>query len=215
MHGRVDLREAVTESCNVAFGTLGMRLGDAKLARAYERFGFSEPIGGDIVMEAAHLPDFGSLSKGDQAQAALGQGTLLVTPMNMALLADAFANGGKIMTPYLVQEVISPEGIVLSEGRSEVWRTATSPEMAATIDSFMEDVVTKGTGAAAAVKGVRMTGKTGTAENGQGEDHAWFIGSATLPQKKIVFAILVENAGSGARAAAPIAKAIVQTMLAE
>ena len=212
-HGRVNLRQALVESCNITFGTLGMRLGDDRLARTYKRFGFSEGFGGDISMEAANLPDFGHLTKGDQAQASIGQGTLLVTPLNMALLADAYANGGKIMKPYLVQEILSQSGTVLSKTTPEVWRTATTPDIAATIDSYMEEAVQKGTGRAASVKGIRVTGKTGTAETGHGTDHAWFIGSAQLKKQKIVFAIVVENAGSGGRYAAPIARHIIQTML--
>ena len=115
--------------------------------------------------------------------------------------------------PYLVQQVITPGGTVVHETRPEKWLTATTPEMAAVIDSFMEGVVTKGTGTAARVSGVRVTGKTGTAENAAGRDHAWFIGSAELAKRKIVFAIIVENAGGGGTEAAPIAKSIIESLM--
>ena len=164
-------------------------------------------------MTKSHFPEFGKLSAGDQAQTAIGQSALLVTPMHMALLADAFAHGGTIMKPYLVQEIVTPGGTVLQETRPSVWLKATTPQMAATIDSYMEDVVTKGTGTAAKVSGVRVTGKTGTAENAAGRDHAWFIGSAELPARKIVFAVLVENAGGGGTEAAPIARQIIQSLM--
>ena len=213
VHGRVDLRQAVTESCNVTFGTLGMRMGDEKLKKAFSRFGFDREIGDEILMTKSHFPDFGTLSKGDQAQTAIGQSALLVTPMHMALLADAFANGGKIMKPYLVQDVITPGGTVVYKAQPSRWLTATTPEMAALIDSYMEDVVTKGTGTAARVQGVRVTGKTGTAENPAGKDHAWFIGSAELPERKIVFAIIVENGGGGGIEAAPIAKQMIESLM--
>ena len=213
VHGRIDLRQAVTESCNITFGTLGMRMGDDKLQKAFSRFGFDREIGDEILMTKSHFPAFGKLSAGDQAQTAIGQSALLVTPMHMALLADAFANGGKVMKPYLVQQVITPGGTVVHETRPEKWLTATTPEMAAVIDSFMEGVVTKGTGTAARVSGVRVTGKTGTAENAAGRDHAWFIGSAELAKRKIVFAIIVENAGGGGTEAAPIAKSIIESRM--
>ena len=213
VHGRVDLRQAVTESCNITFGTLGMRMGDEKLKKAFSRFGFDREIGDEILMTKSHFPDFGTLSKGDQAQTAIGQSALLVTPMHMALLADAFANGGKIMKPYLVQDVITPGGTVVYKAQPSRWLTATTPEMAALIDSYMEDVVTKGTGTAARVQGVRVTGKTGTAENPAGKDHAWFIGSAELPERKIVFAIIVENGGGGGIEAAPIAKQMIESLM--
>lgn len=212
VHGSVDLRRALTESCNVTFGTLGMRLGDEKLKKAFERFGFDREIGGDIVMTRSHLPSFGTLGSGDQAQTAIGQSSLLVTPMHMALLAAAYANGGIIMKPYLVQQVITPGGTVIHETVPQKWLTATTPEMAARLDSYMEDVVTKGTGKAAQVSGIRVTGKTGTAENAAGKDHAWFIGSAELRNRRIVFAVIVENGGGGGTQAAPIARKVILSL---
>ena len=191
----------------------GFDWGDEKLKKAFSRFGFDREIGDEILMTKSHFPDFGTLSKGDQAQTAIGQSALLVTPMHMALLADAFANGGKIMKPYLVQDVITPGGTVVYKAQPSRWLTATTPEMAALIDSYMEDVVTKGTGTAARVQGVRVTGKTGTAENPAGKDHAWFIGSAELPERKIVFAIIVENGGGGGIEAAPIAKQMIESLM--
>ena len=213
VHGRLNLRQAVTESCNVTFGTLGMRLGDSKLKTAFDRFGFDKEIEEEILMTKSHFPAFGTLSAGDQAQTAIGQSALLVTPMHMALLADAFAHGGIIMKPYLVQEVVTPGGTVVQEAKPSAWLKATTPQMAALIDSYMEDVVTKGTGTAAQVSGVRVTGKTGTAENAAGKDHAWFIGSAQLPARKIVFAVIVENAGGGGTEAAPVARRIIQSLM--
>lgn len=212
VHGQVNLEEALAESCNVAFGGLGLRLGGRKLGKYFEVFGFPQEIGGEILMTKAHLPDFALLGQGELAQTAIGQASLLVTPMHMALMASAFANGGIIMKPYLVQKVVSPQGMVMENTRPEKWRTAMEPSLAAVIDSYMEQVVQRGTGTAAAVRGLRGTGKTGTAENASGEDHAWFIGSARLPERTIAFAIIVENGGSGGRAAAPIARQIVESM---
>ena len=131
----------------------------------------------------------------------------------MALLAEAFANGGKIMKPYLLDEIISPGGFVMYHSSPQTWFTATNAERAAIIDGFMENVVAHGTGTAAQVQSVRVTGKTGTAENPAGADHAWFIGSATLPKRKIVFAIILENSGGGGTEAAPIAKMIINNLL--
>lgn len=213
VHGTVDLQKALTESCNVTFGTLGMRLGDKRLQSAFERFGFDQEIGGDILMTKSHLPPFGTLGSGDQAQTAIGQSSLLVTPIHMALLAAGIANGGTIMEPYLVQRVVTPGGLTVRETVPQTWRKdVTTPSRAALLDTYMEDVVKKGTGRAANISGVRVTGKTGTAENAQGEDHAWFIGSAQLPNRKIVFAIIVENSGGGGTEAAPIARKIILSL---
>ena len=212
VHGKVNLEKAITESCNVTFGTLAMRLGGKKLGTAFERFGFTKELTGDLASESAHLPDFKSLGQGDMAQVGIGQSSLLVTPMEMALLASAFANHGTVMEPYIVQSVVTPSGLTVREGTSKKWFDATTPERAALIDSYMEKVVTQGTGTAARVSGIRVTGKTGTAENAQGKDHAWFIGSADVGGRKIAFAIIVENSGGGGIEAAPIARKIVLSM---
>ncbi|MDD6120001.1 MAG: penicillin-binding transpeptidase domain-containing protein [Selenomonadaceae bacterium] len=213
VHGKVNLQKALSESCNVTFGTLGMRLGGKKLQSAFERFGFDKDIGGEIVMTKSHLPDFANLGQGDLAQSAIGQSSLLVTPMHMALLAAAFANEGTIMKPYLVQRVVTRGGITVRETMPEKWlKDVTSTSQARLLDTYMEDVVKSGTGKAAAVSGVRVTGKTGTAENAQGKDHAWFIGSAQLPGRKIAFAIIVENSGGGGSVAAPIARKIILSL---
>ncbi len=213
VHGKVNLEQALTESCNVTFGTLAMRLGDAKLDAAFDRFGFRKTADQEISEAASHLPEFSKLGQGDTAQVGIGQSSLLVTPLHMALLASAFANHGVVMKPYLIDEVISPSGVIIKKGQAVKWFEATTPERAALIDGFMEKVVTEGTGTAARVSGVRVTGKTGTAENAGGKDHAWFIGSADVGGRKIAFAVIVENSGGGGTEAAPIAKKIIANLL--
>lgn len=209
VHGKVNLQEALTESCNVTFGTLALRMKPQGLADTFKRFGFMEQLEGEIVESACHIPDFDHLPEGDIAQVGIGQSSLLVTPLRMAMLASAYANEGKIMMPYLVDEVISPQGLVIRKGAPEKWREVTTEQRARLISSFMEDVVTKGTGGAAAVSGVRVTGKTGTAENAAGQDHGWFIGTAQLSKRSIAFCIIVENSGGGGTVAAPIARQII------
>lgn len=95
VHGKVNLKEALTHSCNFTFGTLAMRMGSSGLQDAFQRFGFADTFQGEIQETASHLPDFGKLEQGDIAQLGLGQSSLLVTPLRMAMLAQAFANGGK------------------------------------------------------------------------------------------------------------------------
>ena len=213
VHGKVNLEKALIESCNVTFGTLAMRLGDKKLENAFERFGFNKTAGDEIQESASHLPVFSKLGTGDTAQVGIGQSSLLVTPLHMAMLASAFANGGIVMKPYLLDEVISPGGVIIRKNQPEKWFEATTPDRAALLDGFMEKVVTEGTGTAAKVSGVRVTGKTGTAENAVGKDHAWFIGSAEIKGRKIAFAIIVENSGGGGTEAAPIARKIITKLL--
>ena len=213
VHGSVTLGEAMRRSCNVTFGTLGMRLGGEALARGYSRFGFDRALEGEISEAPCHLPDFGSLDSGDLAQVGIGQSTLLVTPMHMAMLAAAIANGGVMMRPYLIDEIISPNGAVLSKAEPEIWAEAITSERAKAISAWMSDVVASGTGTAAAISGIRVTGKTGTAENPAGKDHAWFIGSADLADRTVAFAVIVENGGMGGEVAAPIAREVIMRAL--
>ena len=100
----------------------------------------------------------------------------------------------------------------MREGQPKKWFDATTPERATLIESYMEQMVQKGTGTAARVSGIRVSGKTGTAENAQGRDHAWFIGSADVGGRRIAFAIIVENSGGGGIEAAPIARKIILSM---
>ena len=113
----------------------------------------------------------------------------------------------------LIDEIISPGNVIIEKSRQQKWLEVTSAQQAALIDSFMEQVVQKGTGTAARISGVRVTGKTGTAENAGGADHAWFIGSAEIKGRRIAFAILVENSGGGGTEAAPIARKIIMNLL--
>ena len=215
VHGQLRLSDALRESCNVTFATLALRLGGGGMAKAFSRFGIGEEIASpEISAAAAHVPDLAKLTDGEIAQIGIGQGQLLVTPMQMALVADAFANGGRMMQPYLVDAVLTPEGSVLYEAAPAVWRTATTAERAAVIDGYMADVVARGTGTAASAAGMRVTGKTGTAENATGTDHAWFIGSAERGGRKIVMAVLVEEGGFGGRTAAGIARQIITAYFA-
>ena len=213
VHGKVNLEQALVHSCNITFATLAMRLDSKDLADAFNDFGFNLELGGDIGSEPARLPEFAALNEGDKAQVGIGQGTMLVTPLQMAMLADAFANNGTIMRPYLVDEVITPNGVIIKKQTAEKIGEAVSSTYASLIDKYMLQVVEEGTGSAAQIQGVRVTGKTGTAENSGGEDHAWFIGSAELPERKIVFAIIVENSGGGGSQAAPIAKKVILSLL--
>lgn len=212
VHGDVHLEQALVKSCNVTFGTLAMRMGAKPLKEGFRRFGFEKLTDGELQESASHLPDFSSLDMGDIAQVGIGQSMLLVTPMRMALLAAAMANDGVVMKPYMIQQVVSPTGVIVKEHTPTKWFSATTRSRANLMNEWMEEVVQKGTGTAAKVSGVKVTGKTGTAENPGGDDHAWFIGSAVIGSHRIAFSIIVENSGGGGTEAAPIARKIVLSL---
>ncbi|MBC8016748.1 MAG: cell division protein FtsI [Sporomusaceae bacterium] len=212
-HGSVNLEEALAVSCNVTFGSLALELGGKKIDKAFDRYGFERPVGQELQEVKSHLPDFNSLGNGDLAQAGIGQGSLLVTPLRMAMLTSSFANKGIIMKPYIVSKITDSAGDRIKEFMPEEWLKTTSPQMAATIKDMMVTVVDNGTGNAASIAGIKVAGKTGTAENPHGASHAWFIGFAPADKPEVAILVVVENAGSGGSVAAPIAKKIFEKAL--
>jgi peptidoglycan glycosyltransferase len=215
-HGTVDLKEAISVSCNTYFGTMALELGAEKMQDSFKRFGFAEKIDSAGFYETlSHIPNFGEMSGGDLAQSGIGQGSILVTPLRMAMLAATFANRGKLMRPYLVAEVRGEGGMVLKKYQPEKWLDITSAENADIIMRAMLNNVESGTGAAAAIDGVKVAGKTGTAENAKEEPHAWFIGVAPYESPSIAVAVILENAGGGGRYAAPAARQVIEEFLSE
>ncbi len=212
-HGKVDLEEALAVSCNVTFGRLALELGRSRMAKTFDRYGFTRPLGGEIAETASRLPDFSRLGDGDLAQTGIGQSSLLVTPLRMAMLAAAFANGGIILKPYLAAGVTAPDGTALKKFGSSEFVAAASAATAAEVNGMMQTVVREGTGYAARIGGVKVAGKTGTAENPHGEPHAWFIGFAPADEPVIAVAVIVENGGGGGDVAAPIARQVMARAL--
>lgn len=212
-HGKVNLKEALAVSCNVTFGSLALELGTKRMGKTFERYGFGQSVGKELEEVKSHLPDFNSLGNGDLAQVGIGQGSLLVTPLRMAMLASVFANKGIIMKPYIVNKIVDRDGSVVTGVRPEEWLTITSPQLADEIKHMMVEVVNNGTGSGAYLSSAQVAGKTGTAENPHGDSHAWFIGFAPADNPQVVVAVIVENAGSGGSVAAPIARKILEKAL--
>lgn len=212
-HGKVNLEEALAVSCNVTFGSLALELGGKKMTKTFDRYGFKHAVGEELQEAESRLPDFNLLGNGDLAQVGIGQGSLLVTPLRMAMLASAFANKGKIMKPYIVTKINDSDGNAIKEFMPEEWSAPTSPQLADTIKGMMVTVVNNGTGNGAYLSGTRVAGKTGTAENPHGASHAWFIGFAPADNPEVAIAVIVENAGSGGSIAAPIAGRILAKAL--
>lgn len=212
-HGKINLEKALAVSCNITFATLSLELGPDRMSKTFSRFGFDKPVDQDLQEFPSRLPDFNKLGKGDLAQIGIGQGSLLVTPLRMAMLASSFANNGTVMKPYLVRQITAPDGTIINETTPEIWLTPTSQQLAAQVRRMMVTVVREGTGTAAQIPGVPVAGKTGTAENPHGLPHAWFIGFAPADDPQIAIAVIVENGGSGGRTAAPIARQVLQEAL--
>jgi peptidoglycan glycosyltransferase len=212
-HGKIDLEQALVVSCNITFGQLALDLGRNNMAKAYTRYGFNKIAMPDLNEQPVVLPDFNRLGDGDLAQTGIGQGSLLVTPIKMAMLAATFANGGTTMQPYIVQKVLAKDGTTMEEFSPASWLSPVSGALAAQVSKMMVAVVEEGTGSAAAISGVSVAGKTGTAENPHGAPHAWFIGFAPASNPEVAIAVVVENGGSGGGVAAPVARQVISQAL--
>jgi peptidoglycan glycosyltransferase len=156
------------------------------------------------------------------AQTAIGQNDVRATPLEMALVASAIANDGKIMTPHVMRDISEQDGTRLTAANPELWRTAVSPSTAATMRDAMVNVVENGTASRLAIDGYVVGGKTGTAQLGTDppKSHAWIIGFAGLPGQapSVAVAVLVEaqdgaSEQTGGRVAAPIARAVLEAAL--
>jgi len=212
-HGNIDLEEALAVSCNITFGTLSLQLGRDKMANMFEKYGFNKLLTSDVPEVPSRIPSFSRMGDGDLAQTGIGQGSLLVTPLRMAMLASCYANNGTIMQPYMVKQITAPDGTVIKNFHEEEFSSPVNSQIAKQIQQMMVTVVNNGTGSAARISGISVAGKTGTAENPLGNPHAWFIGFAPADNPQIAIAVIVENGGSGGQVAAPIARKILEQAL--
>lgn len=209
-YGNLNMEKALMVSSNTFFAQLGVRVGGTQLLDQMERVGFNQPIPFDINVKQSRY-DTKAMGKTDIASAAIGQGKVLVTPLHMALITAAIANQGVMMRPMLVQQVLSPEGGTKQVFKPESLYSAMDAGTAESLTHMMQKVVEDGTGRKAAIHGVAVAGKTGTAQNEQsikskGKEHAWFIGFAPAEAPKIAVAVILEYSGSsGGTAAAPVA----------
>jgi len=219
-HGVVDFTTGVAQSCNVMFWTLGRALGPQRLADYARQLGFGRPTEVDLPLEVAGVipdPEYKQRTwreawyPGDTLNMAIGQGFVLVTPLQVARALSAVANGGTLLQPRLARAVLSPDGRLVRTFPPKVQGSLrASPSALAALRRGLEAVVERGTGQAARVEGLRVAGKTGSAETPRGRPHAWFAGYAPADQPRIVVVVLVEHGYRGGLSAAPIARAILE-----
>ncbi len=213
-HGHIALPQAFALSCNVAFVQVGSRTGADAIVAMARALGLGRAPRFELPAAAGHLPDPGRLGPRGLAQTSFGQGELLVTPLQMALVAATIGNGGVVMGPMLVAQVRAPNGHIVTSFGPRGSRQAIPPALATRIEQYMLGVVQNGTGTAAQIQGIAVAGKTGTAENPHGRTHAWFIGFAPAKRPTVAVAVLLENAGVGGEVAAPVARDVLQAALA-
>jgi len=217
-YGEIDLLRGFTVSSNVVFCTLGAKLGGTKMEEKAEKFGFNSIFDFDIPYKSSSFPK-GVTDDANEAALGIGQGDILATPLQMAMVTCGIANNGVIMKPYIVNSVINIEGEVVEETKPSKLYTISKAEYTDKIVDMMVETVKSGTGANAAISGVEVAGKTGTAENektvlSDENEHTWFVGFAPAYNPEIVVVVMMEySGGTGGGNCAPIARNIMQKYL--
>jgi penicillin-binding protein 2 len=231
-HGHVDLRASLVHSCNIFYYQAGLKIGPEPIVRYARAFGFGAPPGTDLASEKGGLIPSPSGPRrrpgrawqaGDTINISIGQGALLVTPMQVARMMAAVANGGVLWKPRLVERVERADGtLAYSTSSKMTGQVDLSPVVWAFLRNALVGVVNDGgTGAAARMPGVLIAGKTGTAQSiaksvaAKGQDHAWFASFAPADDPQVVVVVLVERGGKGGQVAAPIARQIYQAIFLE
>lgn len=217
-HGSQNVLEALMHSCNVFFYSTGRLLGVEGLIEAAHLFGLGRPTGIDLPREAnGFVPDPGWMKRahrkpwqpGDTVSFAIGQGALQVTPLQMVRLFAALTGEEAVPTPHLVMEQEGKTPV-----RERALRIPLDPQALKQVQLGLEEVVASptGTGRLAQVEGVRIAGKTGTAQTSQGADHAWFCGYAPAQDPKVSLVVFLEHGGHGGIGAAQIAGEVVEKL---
>jgi peptidoglycan glycosyltransferase len=222
--GDITLTEALTHSVNTVFGEVGEKVGKATMKKYMDRLGFGAPVEVDLPRDERAAS--GERVRGrvvpatngavDVGRMAIGQDKLTVTPLQMAMVASAVANGGKLMKPRLGDRIVDQDGRTVRHLVPEEMDQVMSPQTASQVGAMMGQVVKEGTGTAAALEGIDVAGKTGTAEVDRscGPNQLWFIAFAPAQDPRIAIAATVEcGTGFGGTVAAPIAKAVMQELL--
>jgi len=224
-HGRVNVVQAIEQSCDVYFYQLSYKLGLEEYHRFSRACGFGQKTGIDLPQEAAgNVPDKAwydkRIGQGKWTQAVLlnlgiGQGEVLVTPLQLAQFYCGLANEGRVYRPHLLKSVIGPDGRETMRGGELAFNLPFSKKTLDILNEGLEGVVQGDHGTARGIRitGVNLAGKTGTAQNPHGEDHSWFVGFAPAEAPEIVACVIVENAGHGSEWAAPAARKIFKAYL--
>jgi peptidoglycan glycosyltransferase len=215
---RESLLDALRTSCNTAFARLGLNLGATALSDQAKKFGFDSTIDGFPLRQVASVfPD--NINLPQTALSAIGQFDVRTTPLQMAMVAAAIANGGKEMKPYVVKQTLAPDLSTLQTTVPQQMAQPINGNVAAELTTMMIAVVNGGTGVNAALPGIQVAGKTGTAQNAVGQaPHSWFVGFAPADNPEVAVCVFVENSGGdlngqGGVTAAPIAATVMAKAL--
>jgi peptidoglycan glycosyltransferase len=206
---------ALQQSCNTPFASIALDLGEKAIADQAAKFGFGQDLGDQLKLDYAQRDFPENLDQAGLAQSAIGQRDVRATPLQINQMTAAIANRGVQMQPNLIKAVRSPDLRAISEPRPRALRTSTTPEIAQQITEWMTSVVSDGIGRGAAVRGVQVAGKTGTAELGTGMNNSWFTGFAPANDPQVAVTIVMQGVDitTGAKLTSPNAKKIFEAVL--
>jgi penicillin-binding protein 2 len=226
-HGTLDLRQAIANSCNIYFYNTALKAGIGEITRVARELGLGAPSGLGLGGEAKGVipprttvpPEAGGWYPGNTVMAGIGQGMVTVTPIQAVMMVSAIANGGTLYRPWVVRKVETLDRELIEEYGPELVRKVNiDPDNLAIVRDGMQAVVSDGTGGRAKIPGLRVAGKTGTAQvvensgsaRGDKRDHAWFVSFAPAENPQIAIAVVVEHGGFGGQVAAPIARSLLE-----
>ena len=209
---------ALRLSCNIPFAQLGAAMGEDRIRAMAESFGFGQSVSIPMASTPSVYPK--GMDAPQLMLSSFGQFDDKVTPLQMAMVSAAIANGGVLMQPTLVDSVTAPDLRVIEQFEPEVFSTPVSPEVSATMVQMLVNGVSNGAASNARISGVDVAGKTGTAENAENEAFTlWFTGFAPAVNPQVAIAVVVENGGGfgqnafGNKVAAPMAKKVLEAVL--
>lgn len=217
--GKIPFRQAMENSCNTTFAKLAVEVGaDAMLERS-ERFGFNHKHLDDITSVPSQFP--AEMDPAQTGQTGIGQFDVAATPLQMAMVAAGIGNGGSVMKPYLVDHVTTPSLQVLDPTDPEEFSRAVSAGTARDLTDLLVSTVDNGTASPAAIPGIKVAGKTGTAQSGIPDvpPYAWFVSFAPADNPEVAVAVMIQSADvdrgeiAGGRMGGPIAKAVMEAVI--
>jgi penicillin-binding protein 2 len=231
VHGSENMDQAMAHSCNVYFYQLSLKMGNPSkdgpnyLASVAHRFGLGQETGIDLPIDGAGnipdtewrkrvnktRPDLAVWQPGSTLNMSIGQGDVMATPLQMALMTAAIANGGTLYKPHIMRKIVDSKGKIIKQSLPEGQSVGISPRNISIVRAGMRSVVTSGTGKRSNLPNVKVAGKTGSAEDARNAlPHAWWICFAPYDKPTIAIAALIENSGHGSENALPVAKAILE-----
>lgn len=209
----VSIATALRLSCNIPFAELGAAIGQDTLREYAHAYGFGADLDVPMPVTPSTIPE--TLDAPQLMLSSFGQANVRVTPLQIAMVSAGIANGGVIMKPTLIHSIIAPDLNVIQPFHPSVFKTPISPQSSETLTQLMVANVNNGAASNGRISGVDVAGKTGTAQNGEGEPYTlWYTGFAPANDPEIAVAVVVENGTSfGNAVAAPIARKVVEAVL--